>query len=209
VVKRYVGPEAGARRRREWTALTGLAGLVPVPRLLPDAGADTLRMAFVEGGHGQVLIGAGYAAEVLRSCGQVLRRIHSLDVAHVWADGVRSTAAPGPGPVIVHGDFGPNNVLIDPAGYGVTAVLDWEWTHPGRAVEDLAGCEWIIRAHHPDVVGALDRFFQGYGCRPPWSDRHAAMLARCEHLLDFCRGWTDAGVRLWRERLDRTARWTE
>jgi aminoglycoside phosphotransferase (APT) family kinase protein len=204
VVKRYVGPEAAARRRRELTALTGVAGLVPVPPVLSAEGDDTVRMRFVDGEHGQDLIESGYAAEVLFACGLVLRRIHRVDTAHVWAD-----AASRAGPVVVHGDFGPNNVLIDPARYSVTAVLDWEWTCPGRAVEDLAWCEWIIRTHHPDAVGVLDEFFEAYGRRPPWSDRHAAMLARCEQLLDFCRGWTDDGVRLWRRRLDQTAQWVE
>lgn len=43
-----------------------------------------------------------------------------------------------PGVVLVHGDYGPNNTLLDPAARQVTAVLDWEWAHAGDAVEDLA-----------------------------------------------------------------------
>lgn len=57
-------------------------------------------------------------------------------------------------------------MLFDPTTFGVTAVLDWEWTHPGEPVEDLAWCEWIIRMHHPSQVNALDGFFDAYGHRP-------------------------------------------
>ena len=39
----------------------------------------------------------------------------------------------------------------------VTAVLDWEFAHLGDPVEDLAWCEWLVRTHHPEHVGALGR----------------------------------------------------
>ena len=38
--------------------------------------------------------------------------------------------------MIVHGDFGPQNVLI--AGDNISALLDWEFAHAGQPVEDLA-----------------------------------------------------------------------
>jgi aminoglycoside phosphotransferase (APT) family kinase protein len=39
-------------------------------------------------------------------------------------------------PVLVHGDIGPGNFLFD--GAKVTALIDWELTHAGHPLEDLA-----------------------------------------------------------------------
>jgi tRNA A-37 threonylcarbamoyl transferase component Bud32 len=192
VVKTYAGPDAAARADGEHAALAALAGRVPVPPVLGrDAG--TLTVAHVEGAHGQDLIAAGHASRVLAACGQVLRDIHLAG----WA----------------HGDFGPNNVLLDPDSWAVTAVLDWEFAaHPlGDPVPDLAWCEWIVRTHHAEHRAGLDAFFAAYGSRPPWPDRQRAMVRRCEELLDFVRRWdaTGPGVGLWRDRLAATAGWSE
>ena len=37
--------------------------------------------------------------------------------------------------MLVHGDYGPQNVLLDRADLEITAVLDWEWAHAGHPVE--------------------------------------------------------------------------
>ena len=191
VVKRYQGPDWAVRRRREQTILERLRGRLPVPALL--GGDETsLCTGFVAGVHGQELIEAGHAEQVLRACGLMLRRIHEID----------------PEQVLVHGDYGPNNVLLDPETFAVTAVLDWEWAHAGDPVEDLAWCEWIVRMHHPDHVDALDEFFAAYGNRPPWALRHQAMLAQCQALLELCRRQTAEAANLWRQRLSITAAWT-
>jgi aminoglycoside phosphotransferase (APT) family kinase protein len=114
--------------------------------------------------------------------------------------------------VLVHGDFGPNNVLLDPVTFDVTAVLDWEFAHLGDPVEDLAWCEWIVRMHHPEHRQALHLFFDAYdGDVPAWPARRATMLARCESLEEFCQRWepNSPGVRQWRERAATTAAWDE
>ncbi|GAA2147101.1 phosphotransferase family protein [Glycomyces algeriensis] len=196
VVKHYEGPDAELRLERERLVLTALAGTVPVPPLL-GAGEGALTLGFVEGAPGQELLDSGDAAEVLRSCGEVLRRIHA------------TTGALGEG-TLVHGDFGPNNLLLDPVGYAVTAVVDWEFAHLGDPIEDLAWCEWIVRMHHPDRVGALDAFFEGYGASvPDWPLRRAAMVDRCLELREFCRRWDPDGpaVAEWERRAEVTAGW--
>src|SRR5262249_23529889 len=104
VVKRYEGPDADARRDRDRLMLTRLRGRFPVPPLVPAVAG--VAMEFVDGVHGQELIDGGAAGPVLRSCGNVLRRLHDLD-AHWVLGGPPDT-------VVVHGDFGPNNVLLDP-----------------------------------------------------------------------------------------------
>jgi aminoglycoside phosphotransferase (APT) family kinase protein len=69
--------------------------------------------------------------------------------------------------VLVHGDYGPNNVLSAPDTFALTAVVDWKWGHPGQAVEDLAWCEWIIRMHHRTHVEAFEQSFDDCGQRRP------------------------------------------
>src|SRR6266508_286312 len=210
VVKRYDGPQAATRRARERLMLHRLRHRLPVPRLLGDVDGG-LRTAFVAGVHGQELIEAGHAEAVLRTCGRMLRRIHEVDPAEVLAEVLAEVPAGPAGPdlVLVHGDYGPNNLLLDPRTFAVTAVVDWEWAHPGDPLEDLAWCGWIVRMHHGEHVGALGAFFDGYGHRPAWTVRHDAMLARCRSLLSWCQGWADDRVRQWEHRLDITARWTK
>jgi aminoglycoside phosphotransferase (APT) family kinase protein len=113
---------------------------------------------------------------------------------------------------VTHGDFGPNNLLLDPATHEITGILDWEWGHPGStALDDLAWCEWIVRMHHPGSVGALGELFAGYGSRPPWPDRRAAMLARCAELLALRRsmGPDDPGEARWLRFTALTEGWAE
>ncbi|MEJ3744369.1 aminoglycoside phosphotransferase family protein [Actinomycetes bacterium KLBMP 9797] len=199
VVKRYQGPDAGERRAREVAMLAALRGRLPVPPLLapvpPLLASDdgAVHTGRVPGVPGQELLAAGHAEPVLRACGTVLREVHALDVF--------------PGEALVHGDFGPNNTLHDPQTYAVTAVVDWEWARPGPPVVDLAWCEWIIRMHHPADVPALDAFFAGYGHRPPWAQRRAAMLAQCQAMLALCERWSPDAAALWRSRTATTAAW--
>jgi aminoglycoside phosphotransferase (APT) family kinase protein len=203
VVKRYVGPDAAHRRAVELAVLQAGSAELPLPPLFAS-GPDRIVTGFVAGRHGQDLIDAGQAGDVLRGCGEVLARIHAMDVAAIWADARE-------GSVLVHGDFGPNNVLFDPQSYAVVAVLDWEWAHPGDPIDDLAWCEWIVRMHHPDSVDHLDRFYVGYGATPAWQWRQQAMVRRCEQLHDFSDRLEPGGpaARQWAQRLELTAAWRE
>ena len=205
VTKVYQGPEAARRCAREAAAMRGLAGRLPVPTVISH-GVDSLRMGLMAGVHGQELIDAGQADQVLRACGQMLRRIHAIDPALVHVEEPDRVAS-----VLVHGDYGPNNVLLDPAARAVTAVLDWEWAHQGEPVEDLAWCEWIVRMHHPQHALALDELFGAYGSAPAWGERQQAMLAQCRAMLDLCERWQPGGdsVRQWQHRLAVTESWAE
>ncbi|MFD1372867.1 phosphotransferase [Actinoplanes sichuanensis] len=188
VVKQFTGPQAVIRCATERAALTNLAGRLPVPRLLA-AGDTLLRTALLPGVHGQELIENGHAAPVLASCGRMLRHLQ-----HV---------VPG----LVHGDYGPNNLLFDPDTFEVTGIVDWEWAHPGAPVEDLAWTEWIIRRHHPDDVAALTHLFTAYGETPVWELRHAVGLAKCRAMRD--RPDNDpADAAHWQRNIAITAAWT-
>jgi aminoglycoside phosphotransferase len=191
VVKRFTGPDASVRWATERDMLQLLAGRLPVPALLA-APTGELHLAHVTGTHGQELIEAGHAGPVLRSCGAMLRRLAEADVTH--------------------GDYGPNNILLDADTCAITGVLDWEWAHRGSdAVADLAWCEWIVRMHHPGEVGALGALFDGYGHRPPWPERQAAMLAKCRLMLGLRRtlGPGDPGYARWQRAVVTTQGWAE
>jgi aminoglycoside phosphotransferase len=209
VVKRYQGPGAQARSRRERAVLAALQGRLPVPAVL-SAREQSLTMAFLPGVHGQELLDAGRGGDVLRACGTMLARIQRIDISEISEIAAAGPGAAGHGRVLVHGDYGPNNVLLDPATSAITAVLDWEWAHEGDPAEDLAWCEWIVRMHHPGQVSLLAQFFGAYGGDiPPWRARQAIMTGRCRSLLGFCRRQEPGGPgeAQWAHRLAVTEAW--
>ena len=208
MVKRYLGPDAAARQQTEVAALTELTGLVPVPPLLGQTEGE-ITLGLVAGQPGQDLLEIA-PERVLRSVGRLARRVAAVDISRL-----PGLPAARFGTVLVHGDFGPQNMLFgdgDGDGAEPTALLDWELAHIGGPVEDLAWAEWIVRTHHAHLLAALPALFAGYGGRPPWPQRHAAMLEMCRWALDFGRRWPGAGtgvVQLWERRLAATAAYDE
>lgn len=204
VIKRYVGPNADNRLQREKFALQRLGSWLPVPPLI-GAQADGLVMGFVPGVHGQDIVEV-QAKKTLYAVGCVARRLHSISPA---ALGLSKDLE---GSVFVHGDFGAQNMLFDPDSMQASAILDWELSHLGDPIEDLAWAEWSIRFHHPHLTWAIPSLFAGYGSQPSWDLRHAAMLAKCQWAASFVAEWElepAAGTELWRERIIRTERFTE
>ena len=203
VTKAYVGRHARERCTVERECLEVLRGRFPVPAVVEAATPEVLTMSFVPGSHGQDLIDAGAAELVLRLCGELLRELQGVAVDLL-------AGIPGDGDVLVHGDFGPQNLLIDIRVKRVTALLDWEFAHIGRSVEDLAWAEWIVRMHHSTWTSELDHLFEGFGARPAWDVRQSEMVHRCEQLVRFAefQGWGAAST-LWRERVQTAHRWVE
>lgn len=202
VRKAYLGPDPERRHRTERAALTGLHGVFPVPEVRDDRDG-VLYLTEVIGWHGQEALDAGHGASVLRLCGQVRRRLSEIDTALV-------PGLAGTGDVIVHGDFGPQNMLVNATADEVLAVFDWELCRLGSATEDLAWAEWIVRMHHPAVVPLLGELFAGFGDRPAWPDRQAAMLRVCQDCREFCVRWGDpAAVAMWDQRTAETEAFRE
>jgi tRNA A-37 threonylcarbamoyl transferase component Bud32 len=193
VVKQYQGVDAADRLRIEVAALARVAGVVPAPDVVEvDPARARAAMRFVPGRHGQELVDEGHAAQVLVAAGRTLRRLD---------EGV---------PGFVHGDYGPQNLLLDPGSLEVVAVLDWEFAHDGNRIEDLAWVEWIVRLHHADAVQYLPALFEGYAWRPAWALRHAVMLQRCSQLSEICaRNGDGAAAEMWRSREVVTRSWRE
>ena len=51
---------------------------------------------------------------------------------------------------LVHADFNPKNLLVDPATGGVTGVLDWEYAYAGAPLGDLGN---LLRFETDEVFG--------------------------------------------------------
>lgn len=204
IEKRYEGPGRHDRAQTERDCLRGLFGEVPVPEIVEaDLELPRLVMREAPGRHGQALIDDGRAALVLAATGTLLRRLQETSPTLV-------PSLAGHGSVISHGDFGPQNLLIDVERDEITAVMDWEFAHIGEPVEDLAWAEWIVRMHHPGAVDELASLHHAAALHFDWSARHEAMLAKCEQLRDYCdgQGWS-TGADVWRERIDATGQWVE
>ena len=200
VVKRFVGEDARRRLDLEAAALRALVGRLPVPHVLAvDAERLAVTLQHLERSHGHDVIDRA-GASVLRATGEMARRIHGIVDVDV------GTARHGSGGVLLHGDFGPQNLLFGRDDTVVVGVLDWEFVHFGDALEDLMWAEWIVRTHHPEHVGHLGEMYIAYGRCWSWADRQRAMVGRCDDLRKRSHG--PAGD-LWTRRLNNTSRWSE
>jgi hypothetical protein len=200
VVKRFLGPDADVRQHNEVIALTTLAGVLPVPPVVAEVDGE-ITLGLAGGRPGQELL-EEQPERVLYAVGLLARRLAAVDLSLVAALDAVPT-----GTVLVHGDFGPQNLLLDPSTVEPTALLDWEFAHIGDPVEDVAWAEWIVRTHHPHLAPALSALFDGLGGEPPWRVRQESMLEKCRWLLGFARRWPGAGtsgVALWQRRLAAT-----
>ena len=201
VRKSYSGSDSAVRTSIEAACLAGLRGRLPVPRIIARDG-DTTLLERLPGRHGQDLIDEGYGYQVMHAAGACLRELQAVPPDVI-------VGLSGDGDVIVHGDFGPQNMLFD-RHHRVTALLDWEFAHRGDVIEDLAWAEWIVRMHHAAEVQVVLGLFTGYGSRPPWRRRHAAMLDRCRQLLGRCaREGQPAAAKVWSQRIQVTGAWEE
>jgi aminoglycoside phosphotransferase (APT) family kinase protein len=122
--------------------------------------------------------------ELLRDTGQLLKRLHTTEVPDIlkrerpWIDGKLAQAAknlawcdgtaalladlhrrrPAAVPeVFIHGDFAPDNVLVD-AATGMS-LIDWSDGGPGDPRHDIA---LVLRADRQFSAAEATAFFDGY-----------------------------------------------
>jgi hypothetical protein len=104
---------------------------------------------------------------------------------------------------LVHGDFNPKNLLVDPASGEVTGVLDWEFAHAGTPVTDLGNLlrferdpgftEGVLNGYleivgEPDGLGRSDGQDQaGRRGQPGGRRRRVTRAASRKRLLDLAR----------------------
>src|SRR5690606_4208755 len=73
-----------------------------------------------------------------------------------------------PASCLVHGDFQPSNLLLDPARFQVTGLVDWERARSGHRYEDLGRLLRAIpdAAFRGAVLEALDSLEEALGLAP-------------------------------------------
>lgn len=201
VVKTYLGPDSSERQAREELALRRLEGRLPVPAVIASRPGQ-LTTTFAAGVPAQEAIEGGSASEVLYACGRLLVELQSVDPRQVFEDCGQS--------VLVHNDFGPNNIVMHPNLAYARLLCDWEWVTAGARITDLAWAEFIVRLHHPESVHALAALFEGYGEKPVWELRQAAMSERATVHSDFVQRWHGRRqATVWSDRIAAIASWRE
>jgi hypothetical protein len=201
VTKTYRGPDAARRQQREELALRALADRLPVATIVASR-PGALVLARVPGRHGQDRIDRGEGAATMFGLGRLLREVQAVSPG--FLGGLMGTG------VLVHQDFGPNNVLFAEHDDTVVLLADWEWSTVGDPVTDLAWAECIVRLHHPDHRDCLPALFDGYGARPAWHERQAAMVRRATDVAGWVRSHQGAdAASVWEGRARRMGRWRE
>jgi aminoglycoside phosphotransferase (APT) family kinase protein len=79
--------------------------------------------------------------------------------------------------VLVHSDFNPKNLLVDPRRLQVTGLLDWEFAHAGHPFTDLGN---LLRFERDDVF--TDAVLAAYTERRGGTAEEALGLARAADL---------------------------
>lgn len=201
ITKTYRGAERVERQQREALAIRSLTEILPVATIV-ESRPGVIVLAKVRGRHGQDLIAMGEGQTVMFCLGRLLREVQAVTPAFYGEfDGAG---------VLVHGDFGPNNILLADDADEVVLLADWEWSTVGGLITDLAWAEFILRMHHPEHVGCLRALFDGYGERPPWAQRQAAMADRAASLEAWVRSWKGAeAASSWNYRSRCIAQWDE
>lgn len=173
VVKRHGGEDGLVRALTAAIAMAAASSSgLPVPRVETVDGVE-LHTTVVPHAASGVRQLQRDPARLLRSIGSFARALHALPPP----DGLPDAASGG---TWVHGDLCPVNVLVDDRGE-VAAVVDWEDSHVGDAVVDLAWTEWLVRALHPSAVRSLPVLYAAYGEAPDDDRRRAAMRDRLAH----------------------------
>lgn len=117
------------------------------------------------------------SSDALISAGGLIRRFHDAVATFVPADDAVwrfGTGSTGGGEIVTHNDLAPWNTVYD--GPRATALIDWDFARPARAIEDLAYAAWTYiplrddehslaigfdRPH--DRAARLDLFLGAYG----------------------------------------------
>lgn len=181
VVKTYSGADSQSRFLTELVMYQQLQNMPFMPELVGyDKDALTISMRYVESRHAQDLL-EEYCDIVLFSLGKLARELQLVKI-----DTIVESKRNAPD-VLVHGDFGPQNLLFAPESFSEPYLVDWEWAHFGDRFEDIAWAEWIIRMHYDSNQQMIASLYKGFGIVPLWEARRELMIRKCEKILDFAK----------------------
>lgn len=173
VVTKVHGGADGAERAARAAAALGQAHAfgLPVPEVVDLDGPRLTMVELPAVTDGATLLGRAPAV-VLRALGEFARELHHLPPPMDWP-------LPGTPPAMfVHGDLCPVNLLFD-ADEQLVGVVDWEDSHMGDQLEDLAWTEWLVRTWHPGAIGALPELYAAHGASALDEDRRRGAMAVC------------------------------
>ncbi len=125
-----------------------LARLAAIPMLRAGAFVDgDLRIEpFDAGGNDLTAWVAEHAERLELTPGELAGLDEVAEAAQADLDGVRRVS-------LVHSDFNPKNLLIDPETLEITGLVDWEFSHAGSPYADLGNLLRFERA--PALVDAV------------------------------------------------------
>ena len=181
ILKRYMGPGAMNRWQTERNLLPVISEYLPVPPLLKQKNTGEIVTKRMYGLHGLDMVENGQSSIVLTALGKLLKLVQEVPAQKLHG------LITGNGPVLVHGDYGPQNLLLNAKTNEPVALVDWEWAHLGDAVEDVASVEWTFRMFYTKEASKIQLFYEAYGEIPPWEERHEAMMSICKRQLEFAR----------------------
>ena len=110
--------------------------------------------------------------QALRDVARVVRLYHDAVADYRPQEGrpwFNGRTEPLPGEIIIHGDLGPWNIIIDDSGK-VTGIIDWDFAQPGHATSDIAYLAFYLTMLRDDEAAASAGFTS-----PP--DRRARLEA--------------------------------
>jgi tRNA A-37 threonylcarbamoyl transferase component Bud32 len=197
VVKTYSGADSQNRFLTELVMYQQLQDMPFMPELVGyDKDALTISTRYVESRHAQDLL-EEHCDIVPFSLGKLARELQLVKV-----DAIAGSKRNEPD-VLVHGDFGPQNLLFAPESFSERYLVDWEWAHFGDRFEDIAWAEWIIRMHYDSNQQMIASLYKGFGLVPPWETRHELMIRKCENILDFAKRDDDntQAISMWIDRV--------
>ena len=196
VRKTYSGADAQNRFYTELTIYQKLQDESFMPQLLHyNEETFTIATRYIDTQHGQDLL-KEHPIQVPFALGELAKQLQTVQLDAIGKQKRKK------GQVLVHGDFGPQNVLFGQTSTSKPYLVDWEWAHFGDEYEDVAWAEWIIRMHYNANQQMLKSLHDGFGMVPPWKIRHSAMLRNCERILDFAkRDGNMAAISIWEARV--------
>lgn len=148
-----------------------------------------------------------------RQVGALLRTYHEAvsdfvpPAPAVWRHGPQDLA---PGQIVLHGDFGPYNLVWTGESLSdtISGVIDFELARPGEPLEDAAFAAIRVAHLRPDAAAAkvgftavpdrrarLAAFAEGYGCHP--GDLLAGILSAQNDELRRITLWGGEGREPW------------
>lgn len=189
-------------------------------------------LTFLPGEDGPISWGYLHSDEGLASMARLLRSYHDAIREYqppadaVWA---HSVGAPGPGEIIVHGDFAPwNLVWVEQEAVG---IFDWDFAHPADPMHDVYyAMDWTVPfrddetcrdSHHfqsiPDRAHRVKVFLDAYGVDEVPADVAAGvaavrrtvqdrMAALAERGIEPQAQWVAGGLS---EQMESTTRWID